>query len=103
MPLLSSKGTVIGAFAVYYDEPRTPTRQHQDMIEQFKNIASTAIERAQNDAELKRSEAFLAEAQRLNSTGGFSWRVPTDEITCSAEVYRIIAQNAGGVLCRSRE
>jgi signal transduction histidine kinase len=40
-------------------------------------------------AALRRSEAFLAEAQHLSRTGSFAWRVPTDEITLSAEVYRI--------------
>jgi signal transduction histidine kinase len=46
-------------------------------------------ERARNESALKRSEAFLAEAQRLSSTGSFSWRVSTDEITWSDEMYRI--------------
>jgi signal transduction histidine kinase len=51
--------------------------------------ASIAIERAQNQSALRRSETFLAEAQRLSSTGSFSWRIATDEITWSDEMYRI--------------
>ncbi len=38
---------------------------------------------------LRRSEAFLLEGQRLGQIGSFSWRVATDEITWSAELYRI--------------
>jgi signal transduction histidine kinase len=38
---------------------------------------------------LRRSEAFLVEAQRLSLTGSFSWRVATDEITWSEQLYRI--------------
>jgi len=38
---------------------------------------------------LRRSEAFLAEGQRLGQIGSFSWRVATDEITWSDELYRI--------------
>jgi PAS domain S-box-containing protein len=38
---------------------------------------------------LRRSEAFLAEGQRLSQTGSFSWRVATDEITWSEQLYRI--------------
>src|SRR5580692_8273467 len=38
---------------------------------------------------LRRSEAFLAEGQHLGQVGSFSWRVATDEITWSAELYRI--------------
>lgn len=46
-------------------------------------------ERKRSEEELRRSEAFLAEAQRLTSTGSFSWRVATDEITWSDGLYRI--------------
>jgi signal transduction histidine kinase len=38
---------------------------------------------------LERSEAFLAEGQRLSRVGSFSWHVATDEITWSEELYRI--------------
>jgi PAS domain S-box-containing protein len=41
------------------------------------------------EEELRRSEAFLAEGQRLSSMGSFSWRLDTDEITFSDELYRI--------------
>jgi signal transduction histidine kinase len=41
------------------------------------------------EEDLRRSEAFLAEAQHLSSTGSFSWRVVTDEITWSEQVYQI--------------
>jgi PAS domain S-box-containing protein len=88
-PISSTAGKVLGAFALYYDEPRTPTSLEQSLIEQYTHIASIAVERVQSDATLKRSEAFLAEGQHLSSTGSFSWRVATDEITWSEQVYRI--------------
>jgi PAS domain S-box-containing protein len=46
-------------------------------------------ERKRAELELRRSEAFLAEAQHLSRIGSFSWRVPTDEITWSDQLYRI--------------
>ncbi|HMJ30589.1 MAG TPA: PAS domain-containing protein [Xanthobacteraceae bacterium] len=88
-PISSTTGKVLGVFAVYYDEPRTPTRREQSLIQQITHIASIAVERAQNDAALRRSEAFLAEAQHLSSTGSYLWRAETDEITWSEETYRI--------------
>jgi len=48
-------------------------------------------ERKRAEEDLRRSEAFLAQAQRLSRTGSFSWRVATDEIACSAELHRIFA------------
>jgi len=37
----------------------------------------------------KRSEAFLTEGQHLSRTGSFSWRVATDDIVWSEQMYRI--------------
>ncbi len=39
--------------------------------------------------ELRRSQAYLAEAQRLSHTGSFGWRVSTGEIIWSEETFRI--------------
>jgi len=44
---------------------------------------------------LRRSQAFLAEGQRLSQTGSFSWRVATDEITWSEQLYRIYELEVG--------
>jgi len=44
---------------------------------------------------LRRSEAFLAEGQHFGQIGSFSWRVATDEITWSAELYRIYELEIG--------
>src|SRR2546426_6733559 len=42
------------------------------------------------EEELRRSEAYLAEAQRLSLTGSFGWNVSTGEIIWSKETYRIL-------------
>jgi len=39
--------------------------------------------------ELKRSEAYLAEAQALSQTGSFGWKVQTEEHIWSEQTYRI--------------
>ena len=46
-------------------------------------------ERKRAEEALQRSEAFLAQAQRVSSTGSFSWRLDTDEMIFSEELYRI--------------
>jgi C4-dicarboxylate-specific signal transduction histidine kinase len=42
---------------------------------------------------LRRGEAYLAEAQRLNVTGSFGWRVADNVIVWSNETYRILDIN----------
>jgi PAS domain S-box-containing protein len=59
-PISTKAGKVLGAFAIYYSEPRTPTPRHQALIEQFTHFARIAVERAQSDAALKSGEARKA-------------------------------------------
>ena len=53
------------------------------------------IERKRAEDQLRRSEAFLAEGQRLSQIGSFSWRVATDEITWSEQLYRMYELEVG--------
>ena len=88
-PLFSSEGKALGTFAILYRNVGGPSATDLQLIENASHIAGIAIERHLNEKELRRSEAFLAEAQRLSLTGSFSWRVDTNEITWSEELYRI--------------
>lgn len=88
-PISSTTGKVLGAFAIYYDEPRQPTMLQQSLIEQVTHVASIAIERTQEAVALKRSEALLARVQQVSATGGFYWWPVTGEVYWSEQVYRI--------------
>jgi signal transduction histidine kinase len=74
-----------------------PGHSERRILVSFRDITMRQRAEAANDLraiaerreELRRSEAFLAEAQRLSLTGSFSWRVTTDEITWSEQLYRI--------------
>ena len=46
-------------------------------------------EREQAESRLRRSEAYLAEAQQLSHTGSFGWDVSSGEIYWSPETFRI--------------
>jgi PAS domain S-box-containing protein len=88
-PIYARDGQVLGTFAIFRGEPASPTQVQLDLIAQVTHIASIAIERALSEAALRQSEAFLAEAQHLSRIGSFAWRVATNEITWSEQLYRI--------------
>ena len=88
-PVFSKRKRVLGTLAVYSRRPGTPTEEQCNQMGQLTNLASIAIERAQSEAALRRSEMYLQNAQRLSRTGSFGWMVPSNLITWSDETYRI--------------
>ena len=88
-PIFSTKRNVLGTFALYRREPASPTPEQHSVVEQCAHLASIAIERTQAEEALRRSEAYLAEAQRLSRTGSFGWHVLREELYWSDETFRI--------------
>jgi PAS domain S-box-containing protein len=90
-PIFSSEGKVIGTFAMYYREPRTPTAREQETIKHITHLAGVAIQRKLAETARRESEAYLAEAQRLSHTGSWAWVPATGEIRYwSEETYRVL-------------
>jgi PAS domain S-box-containing protein len=56
-PIASADGKVLGTFAVYYREPRSPEAHHLQMISQATHLAVLAIERDRARRELIAAEA----------------------------------------------
>jgi PAS domain S-box-containing protein len=51
-------------------------------------------ERKRAESALRRSETYLAAAQRLSQTGSFGWKVSPGEISWSGETFRIFQYNS---------
>ncbi|WP_035348071.1 PAS domain S-box protein [Edaphobacter aggregans] len=88
-PIFSSQGKVIATFAVYYREPQRPSERDQEIIEQITHLAGVAIERKLTYDQLQRSEAYLAEAQRLTHTGSWAYGSGGGPLYWSEENFQI--------------
>jgi PAS domain S-box-containing protein len=75
---------------MFFDDAGEPLR----MV----GFTSDVTRRKLVEEDLRRSEAFLAQAQQVSRTGSFSWRVATDEITWSEELYRIYEFDLGATI-----
>jgi PAS domain S-box-containing protein len=51
--ILGSNGLILGTFAIYWREPRTPTGQDQTLIEQMTHLAAVAIEHKRNEGVMR--------------------------------------------------
>jgi len=56
-PIASQDGKILGTFAIYYREPRTPDAQHLQLIKHSTHLAGIAIEHDRAKAELRAAEA----------------------------------------------
>ncbi|HLZ66995.1 MAG TPA: AAA family ATPase [Aliidongia sp.] len=78
--------------ALYLENNLTPRAFTSDRIAVLELLASQAaisLENAVLYYDLRRSEAFLAEGQRMSHTGSWSWNISTGKLVWSEEHYRI--------------
>ena len=66
-----------------------PLRDEKGNIVRWYGTSIDIQDRKEAEEKLRRSEACLAEAQRLSHTGSFSWRVSNGEILWSEETFRV--------------
>jgi PAS domain S-box-containing protein len=66
----------------------SPLRDESGKIVKWYGTNTDIDDRKRAEEELQRSEAFLAEGERLSLSGSFVWRLDTDEITFSEQLYR---------------
>jgi PAS domain S-box-containing protein len=59
-------------------------------------------DRKRAEEELRRSQAFIAEGQRLARLGGFSWNVESGQIKWTDQLYRIFEFEPGGLVTLER-
>lgn len=71
-PILSSAGKVLGTFAIYYREPRSPEESDHGLMGQIVYLANIAIERKQAEEALealRQAQADLAHVNRVTTMG----------------------------------
>jgi diguanylate cyclase (GGDEF)-like protein/PAS domain S-box-containing protein len=88
-PITAGGGEVLGTFAMYYKEVRSPQPHELDVITQMARIAGIAIECQRAEAKLRRSEATLLRAQRVAHVGNWEFDVASQVITWSPEMFRM--------------
>jgi PAS domain S-box-containing protein len=95
---------VIRTFEFRYQHPEGQSRMIEAMMTNLLDVPAVAglvvnardiTERKRAEEELRRSEAFLAEGERLSHTGSWAWTFPSDEVTWSPEHFRIMGYEFG--------
>jgi PAS domain S-box-containing protein len=67
-----------------------PCRNEAGTIVEWLGTNTDIDDRKSAEQDLRRSESYLAEAQRLSRTGSFGWHVPTGTLYWSKETFAIL-------------
>jgi len=71
-----------------------PLRDSSGQIIKWYGTGIDIADRKRAEEQLRRSEAYLAEAQRLTRTGSFGWQVASGELVWSEQTYQIFGYDA---------
>lgn len=95
-PGLFATALSVAGFTYYFVPPISSFNDAPTDLPRIVLLAVTAlfavwlnVARRGAESALRRSEAYLADAQRLSHTGSFGWRIASGNIVWSKETYRI--------------
>jgi PAS domain S-box-containing protein len=91
-PIRDSDGRIVKWFGTCTDisdrkRAEQVLKEHEADLRQARDLLEMKV--MERTKELRRSEAYLEEAQRLSKTGSFGWNVSSGEIYWSEETFRI--------------
>lgn len=68
-PIMTSDARVLGTFAMYYREPRSPTEEHLSLIERAVHVAGIALQRHELEGQLRALSSRIEEAREEERSG----------------------------------
>lgn len=95
--LRSRAGKLLGLSSTHFQLQQCPSERELRLIDLNTRLGAHISERRKTQAVLERSEAYLAEAQRLSHTGSWAYNPVTGEMFWSLEHFRIFGLAPGGV------
>jgi PAS domain S-box-containing protein len=88
-PIHASNGRIVGTFAMYYREPRSPQATDLELIERTTHLAAVAIERKLAEELLRDSEQRMRLATEATEVGIWEWNITTNRIRWDPQMFRI--------------
>ncbi|MEZ5291994.1 MAG: PAS domain S-box protein [Vicinamibacterales bacterium] len=84
-PIRSDDGAVMGTFAVYYREPRTPSDLERELLERAESIVAIAVMRRRSDEQARESRERLEMAVDAGGLGVWEWFPQSGKTTQNAQ------------------
>ncbi len=91
-PILSSEGSVLGTFALYYTQSRYPNSKEQELVKVSTSLAGIAIERKRSEEVVQaraHQQALVSELGQLALTGLDLPTLMDKAVTCIAQTLKV--------------
>jgi PAS domain-containing protein len=95
--LRSRAGKLLGLSSTHFQSQQCPSERELQLIDLYTRLTTQISERRRTRAALERSEAYLAEAQRLSHTGSWAYNPVSGEMFWSLEHFRIFGLAPGDI------
>ncbi|SEK24412.1 diguanylate cyclase [Ectothiorhodospira marina] len=89
-PILSTRGQVLGTFAIYHEHIHSPSERDIHLIQEKANLAAIAIERTRDAAALKESAERWRFALEGSGDGVWDWNLESNEVILSHRCMNIV-------------
>jgi PAS domain S-box-containing protein len=103
VPILAGQEQVLGAIAIYYQEPHAPLPAELDLVKRSAHLASIAIQRHRIEARLQVSEERLHLALNASQMGIWDCDLQTGKVTWSDGLERLYGLPPGQFGGRHRD
>ncbi|WP_437692997.1 PAS domain-containing protein [Sorangium sp. So ce176] len=94
-PIVSSRGEVLGTWAVYRSTSGSPTAADEEVVRVATRLAAIAIERARAERALQEKEERLRAALDASATGTFRWDPATSALDWDENLDRLFGLPVG--------
>jgi PAS domain S-box-containing protein len=93
VPILNAQEKVIGSFACYHYEPKSPSMAELDLIERTANLLRVIIENKKAEEQVRISNDRYLLATRATNEAIWDWDLSTDELYWGEGFYSLFGYN----------
>ncbi len=93
-PVFNSNREVLGTFAIYHDQPHSPSTAELETIAILAQFAGVAIERKRAEDRLLSNQRLLCEAELLAKSGAWVWSVDDDSWFVSEGLMSLLGSSS---------
>jgi PAS domain-containing protein len=88
-PVINDEGKVIAVLGMYYNTPKSPGREEQNVMEKATALLRIILENRQHTDVIREANLLMLQSQELAHFGNWRWDIVNDVVSWSPALYTI--------------